>query len=50
MKLFICLEFWNKYFIKEKAMAVLEKDTEVLSDGPKIKQSSKQNSPLVLMQ
>lgn len=46
MKLFICLEFWNKYFIKEKAMAVLEQDTEVLSDGPKKKQSSKQNSPL----
>lgn len=32
MKLFICLEFWNKYFIKEKAMTVLEKAAEILSD------------------
>lgn len=32
MKLLICLEFWKNYFIKEKAMIVLEKGAEILSD------------------
>lgn len=53
LKLFICLEFWNKYFFKEKAMTVLEKGAEILSDesyGQKNPQNSKQNSPLVFMQ
>lgn len=31
MKLFI-FEFWNKYFLKEKAMTLLEKGVEILSD------------------
>lgn len=35
MKLFVCLEFWNKYFIKEKAMTVLEKTAEILRDDIK---------------